>query len=150
MKSVKVMWNGKRLKDVYPHASGWQVFKFKVGKFFRKVLTLAIIIGAIYLTYILVMKYNNVNFQSSEPQVVQKTTENELEKIMNEENFKKITILRARKVASDSKMSQENQKHEDIVKTEKTRHDSILAQIEAENEAIRAEELSLVGSVSLK
>ena len=150
MKKVKVMWNGKRLKDVYPHASGWQVFKYKVGKFFRKVLTLSIIIGAIYLTYLAVVKFNNVDDQTNSNPVVQKTTENELDKIMNEENFRKVTILRARKVASDSKMIQENAKHEDIVKTEKARHDSILSQIEAENEAIRAEELSLVGTMSLK
>lgn len=150
MKKVKVMWNGKRLKDVYPHASGWQVFKYRAGKFFRKVLTLSIIIGAIYLTYLAVVKFNNLDDQTNSNPVVQKTTENELDKIMNEENFKKVTILRARKVANDSKMSQENIKHEDIVKQEKARHESIMAQIEAENEAIRAEELSLVGTMSLK
>jgi len=83
-------------------------------------------------------------------QVVEKPTNDELDRIMNEENFKKETLLRARKVASDSKMSQENIKHEDIINAEKTRHESVLAQIEAENEAIRAEELALVGSVNLK
>ena len=149
MKSVKVMWNGKHLRDVYPHANGLQVFKWKVGKFFRKVFIVAIVVGLVYLTYIIVAEFNAVKY-TAEPQVVQKTTDNELERIMEEKNFKAVTLLRARKVASDSKMSQENLKHEDIVKQEKTRHDSILAQIEAENEAIRAEELALVGSANLK
>jgi hypothetical protein len=149
MKSIKVYWNGKHLRDMYPHANGWQVFKWKVGKFFRKVFIVAVVVGLVYLTYIIVAEFSTVKY-TAEPQVVQKTTENELEKIMNEENFKKVTILRARKVASDQKMAQEKQKHEEIVNAEKTRHEAILSQIEAENEAIRAEELSLVGTSSLK
>lgn len=43
MKSTKVFYMGKRLKDIYPHATGWQVFKFKVRKFFEKVFILAIV-----------------------------------------------------------------------------------------------------------
>jgi hypothetical protein len=149
MKSIPVMWNGKKLRDLYPHATAFQVFKWKVGKFFRKVFIVAIVVGLVYLTYIIVAEFKAVKY-TAEPEVVQKTTDNELEKIMNEANFRAVTILRARKVASDSKMSQENLKHEDIVKQEKTRHDAILAQIEAENEAIRAEELALVGKTNLK
>ena len=150
MKSAKVYWNGKRLRDVYPHATGWQVFKWKVGKFFRKVFIVAVVVGLVYLTFIIVGEFNAVKYVADQTPVVQKTTDNELEKIMNEENFKKATILRARKVASDQKMKAENAKHESIINEEKTRHEAILAQIEAENEAIRAEELSLVGTSSLK
>lgn len=150
MKSVKVFWNGKRLKDIYPHATWWQVFKYRVRKFFRKVFITAIILGAIYLTYIIIAEFNKVKYQANESPVVQKDANDELERIMNEENFKKVTILRARKVASDSKMAQENKKHEDIVNQEKTRHEAVLTQIEAENEAIRAEELALIGTTSLK
>jgi hypothetical protein len=149
MKKVKVLWNGKHLRDVYPHANWFQVLKWKVGKFFRKVVIVSIVVGLVYLTYIIIAEFNAVKY-TAEPKVVQKTTEDELEKIMNEENFKKVTILRARKVASDNKMAEEKQKHEDIMNKEKTRHDSILAQIEAENEAIRAEELALVGKVDLQ
>jgi hypothetical protein len=172
MKSVKVSWTGKKLRDIYPHASRWQVFKWKVGKFFRKVFISALILGAIYLAYIIYQEFNAVKYTAKTYESVcltpginqdltteeideycssfSKTTDNELERIMNEANFKAVTLLRARKVASDSKMSQENLKHEDIVSQEKTRHDSILAQIEAENEAIRAEELALVGTTNLK
>lgn len=121
------------------------VKKFKWAKFVFWLVVISIVIGG-------VVEFNKTikDDQVTEAPVVQKTTENELEKIMNEANFKAVTILRARKVASDSRMSQENIKHEDIVKQEKTRHDSILAQIEAENEAIRAEELALVGKVDLQ
>jgi len=107
------------------------------------------LVGLLYLTYIIVAEFKAVKY-TAEPKVIQKTTDNELERIMNEANFKAVTLLRARKVASDSKMSQENAKHEDIVKVEETRHDSIIAQIEAENEAIRSEELALVGKTNLK
>lgn len=150
MKSIPVMWNGKKMCQIYPHATTWEVIKFKVGKFFRKAFIVVVVVGLVYLAYIIVAEFNVLKYQAVESPVVQKTTDNELERIMNEENFKKVTILRARKVASDSKMAQENIKHEDIVKTEKTRHDAILSQIEAENEAIRAEELALVGTSSLK
>jgi heme/copper-type cytochrome/quinol oxidase subunit 1 len=118
--------------------------KFNIGKFIFYTFLLIIIVGGA-VEYV----KSNKNKEVASP-VVQKTTDNELERIMNEESFRKVTILRARKVASDSKMSQENIKHEEIVKAEKTRHEAILAQIEAENEAIRAEELALVGTPSLK
>lgn len=118
--------------------------KYNVGKIILISFIVLIIIGGI------VENKMNKEVEVEETPVVQKTTDNELERIMNEENFKAVTILRARKVASDSKMAQENLKHEDIVKQEKTRHDAILSQIEAENEAIRAEELALVGSANLK
>jgi len=70
-----------------------------------------------------------------------KTTKSEIEKIMDEESFKKATILRARKVANDKKKDVEIQRNKEI-----------MANIEKEYEAIRADELTLVGSadVSLK
>lgn len=150
MKSVPAMWNGKKLRDIYPHATGWQVFKWKVGRSFRKVFIVAIIIFVLFIAFKIYQEFHAIKNPTEVTPTVEKTTDNELERIMNEENFRAVTILRARKVASDSKMSQENLKHEDIMKQEKTRHDSILAQIEAENEAIRAEELALVGTVNLK
>jgi len=82
--------------------------------------------------------------RSSEPkqivQTVEKPTNNELDRIMNEENFHKATILRARKVASDNKRAEATRQY-----------NAVMAEIEAENEAIRAEELNLVGTgASLK
>lgn len=38
MKSVKVYWNGKPLRKIYPYATKWQMFKYRMRKFFRKVL----------------------------------------------------------------------------------------------------------------
>lgn len=38
MKSVKVYWNGKPLRKIYPYATKWQMFKYRLRKFFRKVL----------------------------------------------------------------------------------------------------------------
>jgi hypothetical protein len=49
MKKTKLFVMGKRLKDIYPHASKWQVFKYKVRKFFRKVFLLGFAIGVIVL-----------------------------------------------------------------------------------------------------
>lgn len=44
MKKIPLFYNGKRLKDVYPYATKFEVFKFKVTRFFRKVV---IVTGAI-------------------------------------------------------------------------------------------------------
>lgn len=51
MKPIKVMWNGKHLKDIYPHATAWQVFKYRVAMFLRKVIIAIIIISAFYATF---------------------------------------------------------------------------------------------------
>lgn len=40
---------GKRLKDIYPHATKWQVFKYRVIKFTRKVFWFSTAIGTLYL-----------------------------------------------------------------------------------------------------
>jgi hypothetical protein len=42
---------GKRLKDIYPHATRWQVFKYKVRTFFRKLFILGAFIGIIALAF---------------------------------------------------------------------------------------------------
>lgn len=44
MKPLKVMWNGKRLKDIYPYATKWQVFKYNVGQLVRKVVKCIILV----------------------------------------------------------------------------------------------------------
>lgn len=72
---------------------------------------------------------------------VTKQIDSELQRIMEEENFKKSTILRARKVANDNKKA-----------IEVERNKKALDLIETEYESIRNEELLLTGdkSVSLK
>lgn len=82
------------------------------------------------------------------PVKTDKQVDDELQKIMNEENFKKATVLRARKVASDNKRLQEDNKNKSIIEAEKLRHEGIVAEIEKENEAIRTEELLLVGTTA--
>lgn len=37
MKPIKVFFHGKRLKDIYPHATRWQVFKYKTARLIRNV-----------------------------------------------------------------------------------------------------------------
>lgn len=39
---MKVIVNGKRMRDIYPFASKWQVFKYRVRKFFRRVCLIAL------------------------------------------------------------------------------------------------------------
>lgn len=51
MKKIKVFQNGKRLRDVYPYATKFQVFKFKLAKFVRKVVVTSFIIGLIAGAY---------------------------------------------------------------------------------------------------
>ena len=41
MKKLKIFHNGKRLKDVYPFATKWEVFKYKTARLIRKVFLLA-------------------------------------------------------------------------------------------------------------
>lgn len=43
MKSFKVFQGSKRLKDIYPHATKWQVFKFKTARFLRKLFLISAI-----------------------------------------------------------------------------------------------------------
>lgn len=47
MKSIKVLYHGKRLKDLYPYASRFEVFKWKCYRFFRKLAIIAIAIGLV-------------------------------------------------------------------------------------------------------
>lgn len=43
MKPLKVFWNGKPLRDIYPHCTKWQLFKYNVGQFIRKVVKCVIL-----------------------------------------------------------------------------------------------------------
>ena len=48
MKKIKVFFNGERLRDIYPHATRFQVLKWKIRNFFRKVVIASFVIGVIY------------------------------------------------------------------------------------------------------
>ncbi len=53
MKTIKLYWNGKRLKDIYPYATRWQVLKFRIYRFFRKVLIGALGLSMAYGLFVL-------------------------------------------------------------------------------------------------
>lgn len=50
-KPLKVFWNGKLLREIYPHATRFQVFKYKMRKFFRKVIIATVGAGVIYMSF---------------------------------------------------------------------------------------------------
>lgn len=56
MKKIKVFYMGERLRDVYPHATKWQVFKFKVRKIVRRILQVVTVggmtAGVLYFTFL--------------------------------------------------------------------------------------------------
>lgn len=50
MNSIKVFWHGKPLREVYPHANKWQMFKFWFRKLARKTVILSVIVGSLTLS----------------------------------------------------------------------------------------------------
>ena len=51
MKKTKVLFNGKRLKDIYVGASKWEVFKYRVRVWFRRLVLLSILGGILWFVY---------------------------------------------------------------------------------------------------
>lgn len=53
MKAIKVFIYGQRMRDIYPHATKWQVFKYKTVSFLRRVvlclMVAAFLAGSFYL-----------------------------------------------------------------------------------------------------
>lgn len=54
MKPIKVLVNGKRMKDIYPYATKWQVFKFKVRKFVRSCVVALFLIAVIAVCAVII------------------------------------------------------------------------------------------------
>lgn len=50
-KGVKVMWNGSPLREIYPHATRWEMFKYRVRIFLLRVFIISLLLGAIYGAY---------------------------------------------------------------------------------------------------
>lgn len=48
MKKIKVFFNGQRLRDMYPHATWFEVLKWKMYRLLRKVTILAFIAGLVF------------------------------------------------------------------------------------------------------
>ena len=53
MKSIRVMFYGKHLRDIYPRATRWQIAKYKVWRFTRKVLIVSAFVFAVTGSYAL-------------------------------------------------------------------------------------------------
>lgn len=64
MKSIKVFWMGKPLREVYPHATKWQVLKWKIKEFFKKCIRIATWTGLtatiLYTTFLAGAYFNPV------------------------------------------------------------------------------------------
>lgn len=50
MKSIKVFYNGKRLRDIYPHATRWEVIKWKAKRLIRKIFITSTVLAILYLS----------------------------------------------------------------------------------------------------
>jgi hypothetical protein len=72
-KKMKVYLWGERMRDMYPHATRWEVFKWKFIKCIRFILKIALLIGALYLAlqigryYYSVEKVKIVEIEMSAP-----------------------------------------------------------------------------------
>jgi len=108
-----------------------------------KIILVLVVIVVIWLGFRYINNQLNTenNIEEVQTTVQVKKVDSELQRIMDEENFKKETILRARKVSNDKKK---------LVEIE--RNKKALDVIESEYESIRQEEVLLSGknSVSLR
>lgn len=109
---------------------------FNKKNIMKKNIMIVVVVGLIAVGgYIGLTKLTEVNYKATpETQKVENKINDELQRIIDEENFKKETLLRARKVANDRK------KEDEIERNKKA-----MAVIEAEYEAIRQAEIVLVG-----
>lgn len=74
MKKIKVFYMGQPLRNIYPHATPWQVFKWKVGLFLKlvlRVLTVSgVTFGILYGTFMAGAYFNpKVSFATIEKKV---------------------------------------------------------------------------------
>lgn len=51
MKYIKVFWNGEPLKKIYPYATKWEVFKYKLVKFMNFSLKTIVIALSLAIAY---------------------------------------------------------------------------------------------------
>lgn len=102
----------------------------------KNILVGVVVVFVIAFVFFGLQKLTEVKYEATPetPKIENKITD-ELQRIIDEENFKKATILRARVVANDRK------KAEEIARNKKA-----IEVIESEYEAIRQAELLLVGS----
>ena len=77
MKKIKVFYGDTRLKDIYPHATKWQVLKYKTAQLIRKVFMLGVAVMGV-VTIVLILSndtnatttvFNNIETVVSEREV---------------------------------------------------------------------------------
>jgi hypothetical protein len=113
---------------------------FNKKNIMKKNIMIVVVVGLVAVGgYVGLTKLTEVNYEATpEAPRLENKINDELQRIIDEENFKKETILRARKVANDRK------KEEEIERNKKA-----MAVIEAEYEDIRQAELLLVGGSNI-
>jgi len=87
MKKIKVFWNGKRLKDVYPHATRWQVFKFRIIKLVRTYIQASLIVATIYAVFLIGQYYGDTNIYTNKieaMEMLKDTLSVKIEELQNE------------------------------------------------------------------
>lgn len=70
MKSIKVIYNGKRLKDIYPYATKFQVFKYRLGRLIRKIIILSTTLAMLFGVIQIARYYFPVTFYKADAQVI--------------------------------------------------------------------------------
>jgi hypothetical protein len=77
------------------------------------------------------------------PKISEPKTDSELNSIMQEEAFKKETMLRAQTLKMTREKEEEEKRHADAVAAENARYEANSSRIEGELQRIRQEELAL-------
>lgn len=71
-RKIKVFFGDKRLKDIYPYATRFQVFKYHLIRFVRKVVIASFLIGVVYGSF-------QVGRITTEPRIVEAIKEVKVE-----------------------------------------------------------------------
>jgi hypothetical protein len=71
MKPLKVFWNGRRLKDIYPYATKFQVFKYRVGRMIRTVLKSMLVVVLVFVGLLIGSQYMPREVYVSQPVIVE-------------------------------------------------------------------------------
>jgi hypothetical protein len=50
-KKIKVLWNGELLREIYPHASKWQVLKWKTKRVVRKAVIVSLALVSVAIVF---------------------------------------------------------------------------------------------------
>ena len=96
---TKIYYNGNRMNTPLNR------FKHSMKVLFKRALLIAILVGVV----VGVVRLTT----NDEVKPIQVNIKSELDRIQEEEVFKKETILRARQVANDRKMEQDNLRHKE-------------------------------------